>query len=189
MNWTFNQDCQLIIEEQLNKGEFANSVEIIWCLSDNSFKTFLNRSNGALVVDIDKDGLYRYLCLFSNRPFTELRSLTLDPNFLQYLTLPNNSIGNPQISEEIFSICHLRKCALAHEKQAIEEFLSICNKKNCNKKSSQQSTRDILLISVFVLEHLISRHRYSEAETILDALSSCKNICGDSVTKTCCCNG
>ena len=68
-------------------------------------------------------------------------------------------------------------------------FLSVCNKKNCNKKSAQQSTRDILLISVFVLEHLISRHRYSEAETILDSLGSCKNICGDSITKTCCCNG
>lgn len=189
MNWTFNQNCQLIIEDHLNKGTYINSVEIIWCVADNSFKTFLNRGDESLIVDIEKDGLYRYLCLFSNRPFTELKSLTLDPNFLQYLTMPIDDIGIVQTSEEIFSICHLRKCVFAYEKQAIEEFLSTCNKKNCNKRSSQQYIRDILLMSIFVLENLIARQRYYEAETILNSLNSCDNLCKDSITKTCCCNG
>lgn len=130
------------------------------------------------------------MCIPTNRSVVDIKELLSKgaDSFLKYVADPSNSFG-PSIEEEIFSICNLRKCALAHERQAIEEFLSVCNKKNCNKKSSQQSTRDILLISVFVLEHLISRHRYSEAETILDSLGSCKNICGDSITKTCCCNG
>ena len=103
--------------------------------------------------------------------------------------MPNNSIGDPQISEEIFSICHLRKCVFAYEKQAIEEFLSTCNKKNCNKRSSQQSTRDILLMSIFVLEHLICQNKYNEAQRILNQLGSCSNLCPNTITKTCDCNG
>jgi hypothetical protein len=103
--------------------------------------------------------------------------------------MPNNSIGDPQISEEIFSICHLRKCVFAYEKQAIEEFLSTCNKKNCNKRSSQQSTRDILLMSLFVLEHLICEEKYNEAKRIVEQLGSCGNLCNTQTLKSCCCNG
>lgn len=189
MNWTFNQDCQLIIDELPNKENNDNVVEIIFGKQQGSFKYFINRTS-SLVYDIAQDGIYKYMCIPTNKTVIELKTLLLNPDsFLQYLVSPGNSFGFATQEAEIFSICNLRKCALAHERQAIEEFLSVCNKKNCNKKSSQQSTRDILLISVFVLEHLISRHRYSEAETILDSLGSCKNICGDSITKTCCCNG
>ena len=90
--------------------------------------------------------------------------------------------------ENIFSICKLRKCTIAQEKLAIEEFLSTCNKRNCNKRSSQQPVRDVLLISIFVLEHLISQEKYLEAERILESLDSCRNLCGNNI-KTCNCNG
>lgn len=189
MNWTFNQDCQLIIDELPIINDNSNVVEILFGKYDGSFKYFINRKS-PLIYDIEQDGIYKYLCIPTDRSISELKNLLLDPDsFLQYLVSPANSFGFPTIEEEIFSICHLRKCAILLEKQAIEEFLSTCDKKNCNKKSSQQSTRDILLISVFVLEHLIARHKYSEAENILERLSSCKNICEDSITKTHCCNG
>ena len=77
-----------------------------------------------------------------------------------------NSNGGWTYEENIFSICKLRKCTIAQEKLAIEEFLSTCNKRNCNKRSSQQPVRDVLLISIFVLEHLISQEKYLEAERI-----------------------
>lgn len=144
----------------------------------------------SIEYNLKTDGRYKYLKVLSNRDVQELKKLLLTPNtFLELLVSPIDSIGPSAYEEEIFSICHLRKCAIAHEKQAIEEFLSTCNKKNCNKKSSQQSVRDILLISIFVLENLIARQRYSEAEDILERLGSCGNLCKDVITKTCCCNG
>ena len=189
MNWTFNQNCQLILDEIPDKGENENVVEILFGKQDGSFKYFINRIS-PLIYEIPQDGIYKYICLPTDKSISELKSLLADADsFLQYLASPANSFGFPSNEEEIFSICHLRKCAIAHEKQAIEEFLSTCNKKNCNKKSSQQSVRDILLISIFVLENLIARQRYSEAEDILERLGSCGNLCKDVITKTCCCNG
>lgn len=189
MNWTFNQNCQLIIDSLPNTEGLNNTVEIIYGKQNDSFKYFINRSK-SLIYDIVHDGIYKYMCIPTNRSVADIKELLSKgaDSFLKYVADPANSFG-PSIEEEIFSICNLRRCTIAHEKQAIEEFLSTCNRKNCNKKSSQQPTRDILLISIFVLEHLISRHRYSEAETILDSLSSCGNICEDTITKTCYCNG
>lgn len=189
MNWTINQNCQLVLDETPDKNGNENVVEILFGKQDGSFKYFINRTS-PLIYEISQDGIYKYMCLPTNRPVSELKNLLLDADsFLQYLVSPANSFGFPSKEEEIFSICHLRKCAFEHEKKAIEEFLSTCNKKNCNKKSSQQSVRDILLISVFVLENLICKHRYKEAERILESLGSCGNLCDNISNKTCCCNG
>jgi hypothetical protein len=182
MNWTFNQNCQLIIPAP-NKGGL-HSLEVITDPKGNIIKfnnsdRLIDRTSN-LILDIEFDGLYKYYLLLTSS----------DPNTIDITKIgnPNNSVTWTE-EEEIFSICHLRKCVFAYEKQAIEEFLSTCNKKNCNKRSSQQSTRDILLMSIFVLENLIARQRYLEAETILNSLNSCDNLCKDSITKTCCCNG
>lgn len=179
MNWTFNQNCQLIIDETPDKNGYIHLLEVLF-FPDGTHLCFSDR-NSPIVEYLPKDGLYIYRYLLTNE----------DPSNIDISKIPasSNSIGDWTGFEEIFSICHLRKCAIAHEKQAIEEFLSTCNKKNCNQKSSQQAVRDVLLISIFVLENLIVRQRYSEAEDILERLGSCGNLCEDVITKTCCCNG
>lgn len=146
----------------------------------NDSEMLIDRSSD-LILDVKLDGLYKYYLLQTDIDDPKTIDITKIKN-------PDNSTG-PLTEEEIFSICHLRKCVFAHEKQAIEEFLSTCNKKNCNKRSSQQYIRDILLMSIFVLENLIARQRYYEAETILNSLNSCEGLCKDAVIKTCCCNG
>ena len=179
MKWTFNQNCQLIIDETLNKGNKQHSIEII-IYPNNACEVYTDRTS-KIVLDLPEDGLYIYKYLLTDT----------NPSIIDIATIPDasNSIGDWTGIEEIFSICHLRKCAIAHEKQAIEEFLSTCHKKNCNQKSSMQSVRDILLISIFVLEHLIYQNKYSEAQRILDQLGSCGDLCKDTITKKCCCNG
>lgn len=194
MNWTINQNCQLIIDdlptkEDASGNEYTSVVEVIYNKYEDSFWGIVNREV-SIEYNLKTDGRYKYLKVLSNRDAQELEHLLLTPNtFLELLDSPIDSIGPSAYEEEIFSICHLRKCAFEHEKKAIEEFLSTCNKRNCNKKSPQQSVRDILLISVFVLENLICKHRYKEAERILESLGSCGNLCDNISNKTCCCNG
>ena len=178
MNWTFNQNCQLIIDEIPEKGS-KHLLEVIIYPND-AYEMFVDRI-GSIKLDLPEDGLYQYKYLTTDR----------DPSTIDISTIPNNdnSIGDWSGLENIFSLCHLRKCAVAYEKQSIEEFLSTCNKRNCNKKSYHQSTRDILLISLFVLEHLICEDKYLEAQRILDALGTCGGLCENRLTKSCCCNG
>lgn len=174
MNWTFNQNCQLIISECPNKGEFTNSFEII-VDPDGIHKEYHNRTNS--IIEFVKDGLYQYYLLLTNRDLDDI-------NFNDVIS-NNNSIGDWSYSENIFSICNLRKCAFELEKKSIESFLCY----NTCEKSSSQLEADLLLISIFVLEHLISLEKYSEAERILERLKSCENICGNTLLKPCNCNG
>lgn len=165
MNWHFNQNCELVIDDIPT----SRTIEVL-VKDGNIWATAVDREI-PLTVKVD-DGLYEYYQLPANTAEPEIKVEELE---------------DPQ--DRIFSICNLRKCTFAHEKQAITEFLSTCTKRNCNKKSSQQSTRDILLISLFVLEHLICEEKYNEAKKIVEQLGSCGNLCNTQTLKSCCCNG
>lgn len=168
MNWHFNQNCELVIDEIPTAGT-THVIEVL-VKDGDIWATAVDRTI-SLTVKVD-DGLYEYY---------QFESDTTEPE------IKVEELGDPQ--DRIFSICNLRKCTFAHEKQAITEFLSTCTKRNCNKKSTQQSTRDILLISLFVLEHLICEEKYNEAKRIIEQLGSCGNLCNTQTLKSCCCNG
>lgn len=168
MTWHFNQNCELVIDDTPEIGS-THVIEVL-VKDGNIWATAVDRTI-PLTVKVE-DGLYEYYKLYPETDNPEIKVETL---------------GDPQ--EKIFSLCNLRKCTFAHEKQAITEFLSTCNKRNCNKKSSQQSTRDVLLISLFVLEHLICEEKYNEAKRIVEQLGSCGNLCNMQTLKSCCCNG
>lgn len=186
MNWTFNQNCQLIIND-LPDHQY-NLLEILVNESEGTFFTQFNRSESTWSIDIPLDGLYTMYILDTQRTQEDLDKELKKGwfKFKDWVNSPDHSVGNLELVDEVFSICKLRKCAIIQEKQAIEEFLSICNKTNCNYKSDQQSVRDILLISIFVLEHLIQQRKYSEASQIIDALGSCKTVCTNTINKNCC---
>lgn len=182
MNWSFNQKCQLIIEPISSNN--SHTVEIIIapngeCVKTNTGEDRWIDRNETLVVDIIVDGLYKHFILH-----TDSDPDTID---LNSINSASDSIG-PWVQSNIFSLCKLRMCTFAYERQSIEEFLSICHKKNCGKKSEQHYVRDLLLIALFVLEHLVQLEKYEEAERILQGLSSCENLCKDTLTKNCCCN-
>lgn len=179
MNWTFNQNCQLIIDNILDRGGHPHSIEVIIC-PNGAYNIYVDR-NEKIILDLPEDGLYLYKYLLTDT----------DPSTIDITTIPdaNTSVGGWTGQEEIFSICNLRQCTITYEKQVVEEFLSTSNKSTCKQKSMHQSTGDILLISIFVLEHLICQKKYYEAQRILDRLGSCGDLCKDTITKKCCCNG
>lgn len=77
--------------------------------------------------------------------------------------------------ENVFSICKLEKCLISLQKKII----NMCYTNECITDKDLKYKRDFLLDSIFVLNYLISVKNFTEAQRILDNLSSCGNICED----------
>ena len=84
-----------------------------------------------------------------------------------------------------FCIWNMRRC-LADLQQ---EVLLNDYKNECNTNKALRNKRDFLFGAAYVLDYLSSTCNYKEAQRVLDNLSSCGFLCGDSTvnTKTCCC--
>ena len=84
-----------------------------------------------------------------------------------------------------FCIWNMRRC-LADLQQ---ELLLNDYKNECNANKALRNKRDFLFGAAYVLDYLSSTCNYKEAQRVLDNLSSCGFLCGDSTvnTKTCCC--
>lgn len=191
MKLNINQNGELIILDLPDKKgkshvlEFAAST-----VNSSNYKYWIDRED-TLIFDLEEDGFYKYYVFPSEHDAETLENLCKDglESFLQNLDSPNNSIG-PLTSEneyDIFSIHNLRSCVMQMEKEAIWEFVEMCKGKNCKKVTD--STKDLLLMAIFVLENLIAQERYTEAQMILDSLSTCANICNLKKTFTCKCHG
>ena len=70
-----------------------------------------------------------------------------------------------------------------------QELLLNDYKNECNTNKALRNKRDFLFGAAYVLDYLASTCNYKEAQRVLDNLSSCGFLCGDSTvnTKTCCC--
>lgn len=185
MKWTFNQNCQLIIEEFFTKGEYENILYVV-VKNDKIIDYINNPSESFWSVDIDSDGLYTIFVLKTNLSEQDLqKELQNWVAFRKKVESPGNSIGDWEHVDNAFSLCYLRKCTFELEKQSIREFLYECG----NKKTIERSTRDILLIALFVLEKLVCENKYQEALSIIEQLGSCANMCNNEQLKKCNCNG
>lgn len=80
---------------------------------------------------------------------------------------------------EFFTYCKLNKCVFNYQRQTVFDYIDACN--NICKKDNQKEIRDFLFISLYILEYLVCVGNYSEAQRILENLSSCGNLCDDNL--------
>jgi hypothetical protein len=123
-----------------------------------------------------EDGLFQYFVLtFEEEP----------KDILEYIQ--DNAV-KPE--GEVFSICKLRNCLLSKEKDYVSRFLHGCNTNtHCKSSDTEDVTRDFLLSTIFVLEHLICTGQTVEALRILKNIKSCTLCSDDKITTNCGCNG
>lgn len=82
-------------------------------------------------------------------------------------------------SAEIFSIYDLVKCYLLKEQNRIQNYFKSGCDKNCQNYSNSDVEIDILLSAILVLEDLIEKENYYEAQRILNELHTCNGLCKD----------
>lgn len=166
-----NSKCQLILDGP--KPE--TGLEVI-VYNDNY--TIIEREDDSteFFFDMPEDGLFQYFVLaFEEEP----------EDILEYI---QDNAMHPEL--EVFSICKLRSCLLSKEKDYVSKFLHGCNTNtHCKSSDTEDVTRDFLLSTIFVLEHLICTGQTTEATRILKNIKSC-TLCSDNKTTTNCgCNG
>lgn len=164
-----NSKCQLILDGV--KPE--DGLEII--VYGDKYTVIEREHNDYWIFDMPEDGLFQYFVLtFEEEP----------EDLLEYIQ--DNSIIP---LSETFSICKLRNCLLNMEKNFISKFLRGCGTNNHCSGDTEDVTRDFLLSTIFVLEHLICTGQTTEALRVLKNISSC-TLCSDNKsTNNCGCNG
>lgn len=164
-----NSKCQLILDG--DKPETGLEVIVY-----NNKYTVIERENDSteFFFDMPEDGLFQYFVLnFEEEP----------KDLLEYIE--DNSLM-PTV--EMFSICKLRNCLLNAEKDYVSKFLKGCNTNSHCSNDTEDSIRDFLLSTVFVLEHLICTGQTVEATRILKNINSC-TLCSDNKSTNCGCHG
>lgn len=81
--------------------------------------------------------------------------------------------------EIIFSVCKLQKCLVSLQEKLLFTNSCTCSYDQCNTDKTLRNHRDFLLSALYVFDYLKDTQNYTEAQRILDNLSSCNSICGD----------
>lgn len=188
MELNINQNCQLIVSGEWDvanyNSEYQNKIELLVYLDNyDIYKIEVNRdSSNNIVWDLEKDGRYRYFQI----NLSKSEEIDLNPeSIINHLSSKTNSTD--YVVKDIFSLCKLRNCTIQLEKESIYNFIHNYKGDSC-KKLKNQPIKDILLISIFVLENLISMEKYTEAEMILESLSTCDMLCKSYTSPSTSCN-
>lgn len=81
--------------------------------------------------------------------------------------------------KEIFSICHLWDCYTNIAKELLNTNLSKCKNKNADLETLTFN-RDVVWMTINVLQYYINRNQLYEAERILEEVNGCNGFCKES---------
>lgn len=77
----------------------------------------------------------------------------------------------------IFSVCKLQRCLVNLQKELI---IRRCQNTNCEDLSKSLDKRDFLLGTLYTLDYLKDTMNFSEAQRLLENISSCGELCDSS---------
>lgn len=81
--------------------------------------------------------------------------------------------------EIVFSVCKLQRCLVSLQRQLLFSNSCTCSYDKCSTDEMLRNRRDFLLSALYVFDYLKDNRNFTEAQRILDNLSTCSSICGD----------
>lgn len=81
--------------------------------------------------------------------------------------------------KNVFSVCKLQRCLVYLQRQLLLNNSKICNYDKCKTDENLRNRRDFLLSAMYVFDYLKDMGNFTEAQRILDNLSSCNSLCGE----------
>lgn len=196
---------RFIVKDLDKELPIENHVFVEFLISDqiNSNDTFkITTDYEDYSQKLSKDGYIRYLKLEISTKSNGNNVYWSGSNLIngnEIITDISEIIGYMHFTEkeinikcdiEDFNLSNLQKCVIELQRKTIFNGLKNCNIGKCDKTSIDKQNRDFLFISLVVLENLICQKKWTEAESIIEGLSSCNSLCPNTNIKlNCNCNG
>ena len=89
--------------------------------------------------------------------------------------------------KKVFSVCRLQKCLINLQKQLLMRS-HLCKGGDCNIDYGLRDKRDFLFSAMYVFDYLKDLGNFTEAQRILDNMTSCDTICKDNFNNCSCGN-
>lgn len=185
-----NKDCSLtfIVEDQ-----FTNMVRIEFIVKNNTVVDNLVSEpiekgiRDPYIYYNAPDGLFTYyiMWVYNEKP---IKGIYLNNGKLINVTETGeeeltNIIKAFNINKEIdskysdsikyFNLCHFKNCYINGLYNLLNEFLNNGCEISCRVNKDLENRSNLLILSLYVLNHLICSKDYDEAQRILDIITSC----------------
>ena len=189
MNISFNKKCATVIED-----DFDSNYLHIYILQRNRVDgtrvnqiKYRGKEEEEIIFDLNEDGYYTLGKLkISYNPADKY--YYKDGKFFNtiYEVPLQNIIDHSEVQyTEYFKTCNLKSCYI----KACQEIFNTQASVKCDTKLDQQATykRDLLWMTINVIEYLTELKQFSEAERLLNRVSSCNGLC-EGTSKDCGCD-
>lgn len=204
-NGTFdNNHDHLIVHRLTFIGNDKNTLKDISITSSNNIEDFSN----TYTVDEISNGLYYYqkllipteshntnanetlwydendkLVYYYDLDAGSVTTYDIESNFdeIYELVTSNTPMNCFYFGEYSITIYGLIECYVLLAEDRINNFLRNNCKQNCDAPCSDYKL-DILLAAILVLNYLISKGEYFEAQRILNNLNTCGSLCSEYIT-------
>ena len=190
---TYDNDCNTVVHE-LN---FDNDFVYVYVLQLNKTNELITNiaikttETEEVIFDLGLDGFYTLVTLkipkdvereyyYSNGKFYHFN----EEIELETLVEINPNVSEFDIEHEYyFQTCRLRKCYINICKQIFDQVASIeCNRPKLDPNLIYK--RDLLWSAINVIEFMVERGEYKEAEILLERIMGCNGLCDSHCNKS-----
>lgn len=103
-------------------------------------------------------------------------------NYIEAYNIVQNGGGSQTFycpKEMLFSVCKLQRCLVSLQERLLLSNNHTCSYDKCNTDETLRNQRDFLLSALYVFDYLKDIRNFTEAQRLLDNLSTCNSICTD----------
>lgn len=186
---TYDKNCNTIIQDD----SYNNDYVFVYVLQLNQTTGIVSdyfirtEEDQQVIFDLGMDGFYTLVTLkvpkgegteyyYKNGNFYHFYSV------IEWQTLieinPNSVDGLDIIYEYYFQNCRLRKCYVNACYQIFDSVASI----NCNTSGLDKNLvykRDLLWSALNVIDYMVERDQFEEAERLLERIMGCNGLCNN----------
>lgn len=187
----YMQGCRLIIDIE----DGTPDIYVILYNTETEWYSNILKYDGTINYDLNSDGIFKVYIFKSIAGVLSSNTLTINNEVYSPYRLIKTfdegwiNIVDDYFSEEVFSICKLRKCLLNLQMKMFYNSVKDCGMNKC-KSDELKAQRDFLFIAVWLMEHLIEEGKDEQVKEVYASLRTCKSLCEDLTNNNKCgCNG
>lgn len=147
-------------EDEDDLGKYINLVDELFIYDRKLYKSNISDEEGRSIEEV----------IENSEEITDY----IEAYNIKLSNKASQTLFSPKIN--VFSVCNLQKCLVYLQRELLKNN---CSYNSCNFNEQIRNKRDFLLGAMYVFDYLKDLGNFTEAQRILDNLSSCDSLCED----------